>query len=95
MSQESALQLQTEAQFAKHGYYVLSDTSAATVGVYSAFYVTGENTVISSITGIDTDLIKGDNDFSGLTLQPGIYIPVQGNFTTITLSIGSMLLIND
>lgn len=94
MSTESKLQKLKESQFAEKGYYVLSGTSAATVGVYSGFYVVGADTVITSITGIDVTLIKGDNDFSELTLQEGIFIPVPGNFTTMTLSAGGALLIN-
>jgi len=94
MSTESKIEILKQAQFYEKGYHVLSGTAAATVGTYSGFYVVGANTVITSITGVDTDLIKGDNDFSALTLQDGIFIPVPGGFTTMTLSAGATLLIN-
>jgi hypothetical protein len=75
--------------------HILSDTNAAGAGSYLGFYALESDTEISSISGVDTDLVKGDNDFSGVTFQPGTYVRVPGGFTNMTLSAGAMALVID
>lgn len=75
--------------------YILAGTGAATTGTYLGFYAIEADTAISSISGIDTDLVKGDNDFSEVTFQPGTFVRVPGGFTTMTLSAGAMVLVID
>jgi len=75
--------------------YILVGTGAATTGAYLGFYAIEADTAIDSITGIDTGLVKGDNDFSEVTFQPGIFVRVPGGFNTMTLSAGAMVLVID
>ena len=75
--------------------YILAGTGAAATDTYLGFYAIEVDTAIDSITGIDTDLVKGDNDFSEVTFQPGTFVRVPGGFTTMTLSAGAMVLVID
>lgn len=75
--------------------HILTGTDPAGAGTYLGFYALEADTVIASISGVDTDLVKGDNDFSEITFQPGIYIRVPGGFTDMALTSGAMALAID
>lgn len=85
---KSSVDILKAKQFPEN-FHVLTGTSAAPAGTYKGFLVV-EEAVISSISGVDTEKITGTNDFSGMTLFAGLYIPIE--FTGITLTSGSIIL---
>jgi len=76
---------------AEDGIHFLSGTVAAPDNVYYGFVVTGEGTVIDSITYINTSLITGD--IADITMVQGLYYTIPGNFSSITLTSGDMMLL--
>jgi len=93
MSAESSLQLLLENQFAKKGYHVLTALTAAPVGLYTGIIALEIDTEIASITGVDTTKITGTNNFAGVKIPNWGFLPVPGNFTTLTLAAGKALLL--
>lgn len=75
--------------------YILAGVAVSDTDTYLGFYALEADTAITSITGVDTNLVKGDNDFSEVTFQPGTFVRVPGGFTTMTLSAGAMVLVID
>jgi len=78
-------------QFAENGIHFLSGTDPAPDGIYSGFIVTGSSTVINSIDYIDDTKIGGN--ITDITLVQGMYYPIPGGFSTLTLSSGDMILV--
>lgn len=76
---------------AEDGVHFLSDTNPAPTGSYYGFIVTGDTTVIASITYIDSS--KQTGTLTNITLSQGLYIPIPGLFSTITLTSGDMILL--
>lgn len=74
---------------AEDGVHFLSGTDPATAGIYYGLVVT-EEASITSITYIDANLQTGD--ITTMTFPAGIYIPIAGGFSTITLSAGAAML---
>lgn len=75
---------------AEDGIHFLTNTSPAPTGAYYGFVVTGENTVISSISYINPT--KQSGDITAITLLQGVYYPIPGLFSTITIDSGDMML---
>ena len=78
---------------AVNGVYFLSGTSISTEGNYYGFVVTGESTVIDSINYINPTKQRGD--ITTITLPQGLYVSIPGNFRTITLTSGNMILLSN
>lgn len=76
---------------AEDGVHFLSGTGAAPTDKYYGFIVTGDTTVISSISYIDSS--KQSGDITLITLVQGIYYPIPGLFSTITLTSGDLILL--
>lgn len=74
-----------------NGVYFLSGTDAAPEDRYYGFIVTGENTVISTINYIDESKQSGDITQIGMNI--GMYYPIPGLFSTITLTSGNVILL--
>ena len=81
---------QQEKDHAEDGCHYLSGTSKSPIGVYYGFIPTGETTVISNITMLDSNTDSGD--IKALTMIQGLYYPVTSGFTDITLTSGDMIL---
>lgn len=77
---------------AEWGIHFLVGTDPAPTGRYYGFTPTEDGTAISSITYIDDSLHTGDTDFTTMPLVFGLYYPLAGLFSTVTLSAGSMQL---
>lgn len=77
--------------YAIDGVHYLVDNNASPVSKYDGFIVTGETTVIASITYIDST--KQGGNLLLLTLPQGMYIPVPGLFSTMTLTSGNVILL--
>lgn len=81
---------------AEDGIHLLSDTAAAPSANYYGFIVTSSDVVISSITynpGVEGLYVTGDTDFSAMILPQGLYVPIKGGFSTLTLGSGSVILL--
>ena len=76
---------------AVEGVYYLTGTNPAPTGKYYGFIVTGDNTVISSITYIDPS--KQGGDITQIGMNVGMYYAVPGLFSTITLTSGNIILL--
>ena len=76
---------------AENGVHFLSDTNPAPANKYYGFIVTGASTVISSITYIDST--KQSGDITQLDMNVGMYYPIPGLFSTITLTSGNVILL--
>ena len=76
---------------AENGVHYLTDFNPAPIGVYYGFIVTGESTVISFIAYLDAARQSGD--ITAITLVQGMYFPIGGNFSTITITAGDLMLL--
>jgi len=77
--------------FAEDGVHFLTGTSAAPSGHYYGFYVLAD-AVVSGITYLDES--KNSSDITGVTSFPaGVFIPIGGGFSTITLTSGEVMLL--
>lgn len=73
------------------GVHFLTGTDAAPTAMYYGFIVTGESTVISSITYVNA--AKQTGDITLVTMVQGMYYTIPGGFSTITLTSGDMILL--
>lgn len=76
--------------FSEEGVYFLTDTSAADTGDYYGFLVLTD-TVVASISPIDSAKLEGD--ITAITLSTGTFISIPGRFSTITLTSGNIMLL--
>jgi hypothetical protein len=77
---------------AQDGICILTDTDPAPVAQYYGIKVLAE-AVVASITYVDSSKQTGDAITTVTALPVGMYIPIPGLFTTLTLTSGEVLLL--
>ncbi|MCW0484647.1 hypothetical protein [Gaoshiqia sediminis] len=78
------------------GVHFLTGAGTSPSDKYYGFTITSYDTVITGITYLEPDKITGD--ITAMTSLPelaGLYIPISGGFSDITISAGSMMLFKD
>ena len=75
---------------ASDGVYFVTDTSAAPTAKYYGFVVI-EDAVVNTITHVNVNKQKGT--ITGITFPAGMYVPLPGLITTLTLTSGKVMLL--